>query len=154
VSSTVGGLSLLFRSNAARCAVGLDEVVEVTRPLPVTPVTEDGAAFVDGVCVVHGVPVPVVNVGSLLGGERSRPTRFVVVRDGGRQVALAVDEVLGIREVPADSLHDLSPLLAAAKSELVATLGVVDAEPLLFLRDVRLVPDSVWRALPKEWSSQ
>jgi purine-binding chemotaxis protein CheW len=150
----VGGLSLLFRSNAARCAVGLSEVVEVTRPLPVTPVTEDGAAFVDGVCVVRGIPVPVVNVGTLLGGERSSASRYVVVRDGDRRVALAVDEVLGIREVPADSLHDLSPLLAAAKSELVATLGVVDAEPLLFLRDVRLVPDSVWRALRRDGSAR
>ena len=89
-----------------------------------------------------------MNVGSLLDGEPSRPSRYVVVRDGERRVALAVDEVLGIRDVPAEALHDLSPLLAAARSELVDTLGVVDAEPLLFLRDMRLVPDSVWQALP------
>jgi purine-binding chemotaxis protein CheW len=153
----VGGLSLLFRSNVVRCAVELGEVVEVTRPLPVTPVTpvtEDDAPFVEGVSVVRGLPVPVLHVGTLLGGERSAPSRYVVVRDGGRWVALAVDEVLGIRDVPAGALHDLSPLLAAARSEFVATLGVVDAEPLLFLRAMRLVPDSVWQALPRERSPQ
>jgi purine-binding chemotaxis protein CheW len=136
--STMSGLSLVFRADVHLCAIGLDEVVEVMRPLPVRPLAEGAVSFVEGVCVARGVAMPVVNVGCLISGRRRRPARLVSVRGGGRPVLLAVDEVLGIRDLPADSLQDLS------------SLGVVDADPLLFLRDARLVPDSVWREVRME----
>jgi chemotaxis signal transduction protein len=140
-------MRLVVRAGGHLCAFGLAQGIEVMRPMPVRPMPEGGAAFVDGVCVIRGVSVPVVNLVSLLGGSDSPPARFVVVDDAEGSVALAVSEVLGIREIPADGLRDLSALLASARSDLVARLGVLDVDPLLFLRDARLVPDSVWPAL-------
>jgi purine-binding chemotaxis protein CheW len=142
----MSGLSLVFRADVHLCAVQLGRVVEVMRPLPVRRVV-GGVSFLSGVCVIRGAPVPVVSMGALLGGEARPPSRFVTVDGGGRPVALAVDEVLGVRDVPTETLPKLSPLLAAAKAECVASLSTIDAEPLFLLDDARLVPDSVWLAL-------
>jgi purine-binding chemotaxis protein CheW len=121
-------------------AIPLDRVLEVMRPLP-TEAIAGAAPFVSGMCVVRGVPAPVVNLGLLLGGSSGRPSRYVTVRDDGRSVALAVDDVVGIRELPADSLREMPALLASARSELVAMLGVIGPDPLRFLGDARLVPE-------------
>jgi purine-binding chemotaxis protein CheW len=132
--------SLILRADAHLCAIPLDRVLEVMRPLP-TEAIAGAAPFVSGMCVVRGEPAPVVNLGLLLGGSSGRPTRYVTVRDDERSVALAVDEVVGIRDLPPDSLREMSTLLASARSQLVAMLGVVGTDPLRFLGDARLVPE-------------
>jgi purine-binding chemotaxis protein CheW len=139
----------MCRIGAHLCALPLEQVVETMRPLPI--VTMEGAPkFVSGLCLIRGVPLPVVDTGSLLGGVESRPTRFVTVKDGTRLVALAVDEVFGHRAIPSDSLLELPPLLGTGRADLIAAIGAVDAELLLVLRTARIVPESVWAALEME----
>jgi len=133
------------------CALPLGHVVETLRPLPVEPLA-GAPAFVQGLCVIRGVPRPVVDAARLLGVQApgalppalppDRPAaRFVTVWAGARQVALAVDAVLSVRTVPPDSLQALPPLLQEAGAEAVAAVGRLDAELLLVLRSSRLLPE-------------
>lgn len=73
--------------------------------------------------------------------------RFVTVRAGDRRVAVAFDSVLGVRPIPAGSLHELPLLLRDARAELISAIGALDGELLLVLRSARLVPEDVWNGL-------
>jgi purine-binding chemotaxis protein CheW len=127
----------------------LEYIVETMRPLPIEFV--GGAPeFVSGLSIVRGVPLPVLDTGSLLGDKRSPHTRFVIVKAGNHLVVLAVDEVLGLRAISADSLQELPLLLGEARADLVAAIGTVDARLLLVLRTARVVPESFWAALELE----
>ncbi len=142
-------LLLVFRAGTHMCALGLRYVTEIMRPLPVEPLTAE-SHFVTGICVVRGEPAPVVNAAALVGDGEHEVTRFITVaaekrtEAGERQcpVVLAVDSVLGVREIPSASLHELPPLLGAVSSDLVDSLGVVGTEPLLLLRSARLLTES------------
>jgi len=123
------------------------------RPLPVEFV--GGAPeFVSGLSIIRGVPLPVVDTGSLLGEKGPPHTRFVIVKAGSHLVALAVDEVLGLRAIPADSLQELPPLLGNARAELIVSIGAIDSQLLLVLRTARVVPESFWAALELEGVSR
>jgi purine-binding chemotaxis protein CheW len=124
----------------------LAHVVETMRPLPVEAVT--GAPhFVRGLAVIRGVPVPVVDAAQLLGTQTNQADRFVTMTVGSRCVALAVDSVLGVRAIPADSLQAMPPLLQEAGADVVAAIGLLDAELLLVLNGGRLLSEDVWAGL-------
>jgi purine-binding chemotaxis protein CheW len=130
----------------------IEHVVETMRPLPVERVA--GAPhFVSGLSVIRGTPVPVVDVAGLLGEQRRQAERFVTVRAGSRIVALAVGDVVGLRTVDAESLHGLPPLLRDAPAGIVATVGTLDADLLLVLRNMHVVPDDVWHRTAETVSS-
>jgi purine-binding chemotaxis protein CheW len=139
-------LALIFRVRKRLCALPLASVVETMRLLPVR--LQDGTPpFVTGISTIRGVPVPVVDSGSLLDGRESPPKRLIALKIADRRVALAVDEVLGIRELSAESMQDLPPLLKEAGDDVIEAIGTFDAELLLVLRDIRIVPDSVWTSV-------
>jgi len=131
----------------------LEHVVETMRPLPVE-IVGGAPEFVSGLSIIRGVPLPVVDTGSLLGAGKSRPSRFVTVKAGNRLVVLAFDAVLGLRAIPPDSLQELPPLLGDARAELITAIGAIDAELLLVLQTTRVVPESIWAALELEGVSR
>lgn len=138
--------SLLFWVQARLCALPVAQVVETMRPLPIEPFA--GAAIaVKGLAVVRGVPLPVVELASLLGGATSLPTRFVTVRSGTGHIVLAVDSVLGLCNISAASLRELPALLGDADNNAVSAIGTLDAELLLLLNAARLLPDDAWPVL-------
>ncbi|MEO8004351.1 MAG: chemotaxis protein CheW [Betaproteobacteria bacterium] len=140
-------LSLLCRVRTHLCAVPLEYVAETMRPMPVTPLA-GSLSFVRGMSVIRGTAIPVVDVGSLLGSETpASPTRFVTLKIDRNHVALAVEEVVGIRSLAAVALNDLPPLLRSANADLVSAVGMLDRELLLVLQTARIVPDSVWRSM-------
>jgi purine-binding chemotaxis protein CheW len=143
VSEPKADLSLICRVDARLCALPLAHVVETMRPLPVEAIA-GSPHFVRGLAVIRGVPVPVVDTACLLGAQAAPGDRFVTITVGDRHVALAVDSVLGVRAVPAGSLHQLPPLLHEAGADVVAAIGLLDAELLLVLRSTRLLPDDTW----------
>jgi purine-binding chemotaxis protein CheW len=146
-------LALICRVRDRLCGLPLGPVVETMRPLPVRSLVAGAAAsiaapFVMGVAMIRGAATPVVDVGALLGaGDAAAPTRFVTVRSGARRVALSVESVLGVRELPASSLRELPPLLRDASADVVAAVGTLDAELLVVLRTARLLPESLWAAV-------
>lgn len=145
------GLALVCRTRTRLCALPLRDVIETMRPLPVAPLA-GVPPFVRGLSVIRGIPVPVVDLGAILFGlEPPYPTRFVTLRLEARRVALALEAVLGIRELPG-TLTALPPLLLDASSEAVSAIGSLDEELLLVLEATRLVPDSLWPGLAVEGS--
>jgi purine-binding chemotaxis protein CheW len=137
-------LLLVCRVEALLCALPLEHVVEALRALPIVPVA-DAPPFVLGLAVIRGEPLPVVDVGRLLSADGAQAERFVIVNAGGRRVALAVDHVAGVRTVAPESLTALPPLMHTTASDVIAAIGLLDAELLLVLQSTRLVPDEVVR---------
>lgn len=145
--SIAANLSLLCRMRSHLCALPLERVVETMRPMPITALA-GVLPFVLGMAVIRGVAIPVVDAGALLGSARhAAPTRFVTLKMQGRQIALAVEEVLGVRPIAATTLHDLPPLLRSAGADLVSAVGLLDSELLMLLQTARIVPESTWQAL-------
>lgn len=148
---------LLCRVQRRRCAIPLEHVSEIMRPLPVEPL-HGAPASVSGLAIIRGAPVPVVDLALLLslpaeakgGAAPLAPpteevvTRYVVVRAGSRQVAVAVDAVDGVTELAQESVQTLPPLLSEAHSGVVSGIGTLDAELLLVLGRSHWVPESVW----------
>jgi purine-binding chemotaxis protein CheW len=138
-------LSLVFRAGPLLCALRLDEVVEIMRPLVVRHLAGTGS-YVLGVTIMRGVPTPVIDVARLVGGEPAAVARFVAVRTERGPIAFATGEVLGIRAAAPDAAAQHSALLGGASSRLVAGVGTIGAEPVLLLQSLRVVPDEVWAA--------
>lgn len=144
-----GNLWLLCRLDNRLCALPLEPVVEIMRPLPVEPLA-GAPPFVRGLSIIRGAPVPVVDVALLLGASRNRSTRYVTIRAGARHVALEVDEVLGVRVLPLEKLQAVPPLFREAPADIVSAIGAADDKLLLVLRSARLVPDSLWTVFEAE----
>jgi purine-binding chemotaxis protein CheW len=145
--SSKSNLAIVCRVRDRHCALFARQVIETLRPLPTVPLATM-PPFVRGLAVIRGTPTPVVDAGALLGDtSEARPTRFVVIRLGERQVALAVEAVLGIRALSPALLTELPPLLRHASEDTVSKLGTLDAELLVVLDGSFLVPSSLWDQL-------
>jgi purine-binding chemotaxis protein CheW len=141
------GFLLLARARSRICALPLEHVSETLRGLPLEAVP-GVPPFVRGVSVLRGEPVPVVDLGALLGlDEAPRPTRLIAVTVGGRKVALAVEEVLRIVPAAAIGRRDLPPLLRGTGDGVVRSLAALDHGFLAVLEAGRLLPDEVWNAV-------
>jgi purine-binding chemotaxis protein CheW len=139
-------LSLLCRVGDLLCALPLEHVEETMRPLAVEAIA-GVPSFVRGLAVVRGSPIPVVDAASLLSGDASHPTRFVTVKTGSRRIALAVDAVVGVVEIPLGSLDALPVLFQYASLDVISAIGTLDADLLLVLRSTRLIPEELWAVL-------
>jgi purine-binding chemotaxis protein CheW len=142
-SSRQAELLLIMAAGSLRCALPLSCVLETLRPLPLHPLAGT-PPFVSGTSVIRGEPVPVVHLGNLVGAAGARPARLVVIQAGDHRVALAVDAVIGVRELGAGDLARVPPLLATAASDALATLATLDSELLVVLRAAHLLPAEVW----------
>src|SRR5687767_10418413 len=123
--------SLVFRAGSVLCALPLDDVVETMRPLPVRPLA-DMPGHVLGVSVVRGTAIPVIDVAALLGAgeEDAGPARFIVIRAGPGQAALATGQVVGIESLAAAADLAVQDRPAVAAPEPVAAVAVRGSEPL------------------------
>lgn len=140
--------ALLFRVGSSFGAIALASVAETMRPLPIQSLS-DVPAFVLGVAVIRGAATPVIDGAALFSAERSSSfARFVALRVDGRSVALAVDEVIGIRELP-EVETNLPPLLRGAADGVVETIGNLDARLLVVLQNARIVPAQVWEVIER-----
>jgi purine-binding chemotaxis protein CheW len=144
---------LVCRIGTGLCAFPVRHVVEIMRPGSIEPLS-GVPSFVVGVCVIRGAPVPVVDTGLLVRGERQETSRLVTIRVGAamsggpeRVVALAVTEVIGLNLIAPASLAGLPPLLGDPRRLEIIKMGVLETEMLLVLDCARTVPESVWAAL-------
>ncbi len=137
---------MVCRIGACVCALPIEHVAEIMRPLPIDPLREL-PSFVLGLSIIHGTPTPVVHAGALIGREGVAPGRFVLLRAITRSVALAVDEVLGIRRIEPSARAELPPLVQIASADAIERVGQLDAQLLLVLNAGRVLPNSVLVAI-------
>lgn len=145
---------LVCRVRFRLCGLPLDAVEETLRPQPLRPL-KSPAVHVQGLARIRGDWLPVVDLAGLLGlsepGAAGTPSppgaapvrRYVVVRTGERRVALAVTEVLGLQNFPAEQLRALPPLLRDRDHGAVAALAERDDELIAVLDQARLLPDDL-----------
>jgi purine-binding chemotaxis protein CheW len=139
--------ALLCQVGSLICALPLQHISETMRPLPLEPFN-GMPPYVDGLSIIRGAPVPVVDLARLLGNESAaRRTRLVVVKVQGRRVALSVERVIGIRALDTSRSGALPPLLGNARSDFVSAVGSLDAHLLVVLESGRILPDSTWASL-------
>jgi len=150
---------LLCRIGSRIAALALEDVRETMRPLPIEPLIGT-PPFILGLAIIRGFPTPVVDAGSLVGPSTSSsptlslsPARFVSLKLGERTAALAVDAVLDVCLLPAETLSNIPPLLLGGGAQLVSVIGALDSKLLLVLEAARLVPDSVWIAIKTQGAS-
>jgi purine-binding chemotaxis protein CheW len=152
VAEAETGFSLICRAGTVLCALPVAHVVETMRPLPLD-VLPGTPHFVAGVAVVRGVPLPVIVVSRLFGGEDRRPDHLVVVRIGQRRVGLAVDAVVGVRALSGEMLQRLPPLLRDASHDAVEDIGTLDGELMVVLQAAHVVPAEVFAIVEAAASS-
>jgi purine-binding chemotaxis protein CheW len=127
------------------CLLPLAAAIETMRPLPLAPLP-GAPAWVAGVAVIRGLPTPVLDASALSGDSTRAPAgRLVTLRSSARVVGLAVQEVLGIRDLARSTLLDLAPLLSGEAA--IASVSALDGEIAMVLRTARLVPEETWKAL-------
>lgn len=143
---------LAVRTSHHLCALPLAHVGEVMRPLPIGPLA-GAPAGVRGLAVIRGRPTPVLDLDRLLAdgaAPASEPQRYVTLKVGERNVALAVLAVLTVRTLANFSFDALPPLWRGTMPPAVAALGALDRELFLVLEAARLLPaDAGARSMPE-----
>jgi purine-binding chemotaxis protein CheW len=137
---------LLCRVSACVCAVPSERVTEVMRPLPIEPLSRM-PGFVLGLSIIRGSPVPVIDARRLLNGGDAPVGRFVTMAVGDRVIALAVEQVIGIRSIDEAASSKLPPLFQDSAGDAVMALRVLDGELLLLLDTARIVPEALLEKL-------
>lgn len=95
---------------------------------------------------MRGTVAIVVDLGLLLGSSIPASwQRFVAIRLGERQVALAVEKVFGVEEL--EAVGELPPLLQSVDTTFVEGIRIRDGELLTILSLSRMIPPDVWDAL-------
>jgi len=129
---------LVCRAGSHLCALPLGQTLEVMRLLAIEPLA-DAPAFLRGLAVIRGAPVPVLDLARVLGQARTTVERIVTIRAGGRVLGLAVAEVVGVRRRDEIGPHAPVPLLRAAAQDAISSIGTLDSEVLLFLEGLKLL---------------
>jgi purine-binding chemotaxis protein CheW len=123
------------------------------RPLPLERLASM-PSFVSGVSLIRGRPTPVLSARELLGSDATaRVGRYVTLKIAERHVALAVDAVVGLRDVDQATLSALPPLLRAEQDHAIDAVGRLDAELLLVLQHGKLLDDAQLAALSEARAS-
>ena len=126
---------------------GLDEVM---RPLALEPAPR-APSFVLGVSMIRGALTPVVDLASLVTGVREpHARRWVTLSVDARPVALAVGDVLGVRDLARRAFSALPPLLGEEGSPFVQALASLDSHLLRILRDARSVGRELLDLIPRQ----
>jgi purine-binding chemotaxis protein CheW len=136
---------VLLRAKSWVCAFGIEDAIEIMRPRPIQALA-GAPGFVRGLAIVRGAMLPVLDLAALLGaGPTEGWGRFLVARSGPRQIALAVDEFMGVSWIDPSLLANVPPLLHGALPEDVHKLGTLDGHGLALLQTGKLVPEDVWK---------
>jgi purine-binding chemotaxis protein CheW len=141
------GSWLVVAVGSKRCAIPLAEVIETMRLLPIEPV-RGMPPFVRGLSIIRGIATPVLDLGLAIGvhATDAAATRLVLLRvgTGERRIALALDAVVGVRQLDPAALAEMPPLLRGAGEDRIEAIGTLDAQLLVVLRGARLLADDAW----------
>jgi purine-binding chemotaxis protein CheW len=131
---------VLVRSGNLFCALPLESVIETLRSPPITAIA-GAPEWVQGVAVIRGATVVVVDLGIMLGASSAEveQPRLVTLRVGTRVIALAVESITGVREFDRTMLSEVPPLLLQAHPEVLTAIGLLDGELMLVLDGSRIV---------------
>lgn len=126
---------LLVRLERELYALPSASVREVVRLRPITPVPGAPPAL-PGIISQRGAILPVVELRSLLGlpeAELSRAARLVVVHHNDVDMALIVEEVLDLADLPAHSIEPVPSALPPTRARLLSNIAQYADQPVALL---------------------
>jgi purine-binding chemotaxis protein CheW len=124
-------LYLQIRLKTERYALSLEHLIEVVTLGEVTPVP-GAPVTVLGLCSLRGEILPVLDLGRLLVIRgAATPRRLVIVADGDRRAALAVEDVTDFGQLPETTEAVDSPLLRGGVIVEGALISVIDVPAVL-----------------------
>lgn len=132
---------LLFNVGDKVCGLPLRAVREVMRPRALER-NHSLPKCVLGTCLIRQQPTPVIDVAALMGSSAQAPKRLVTVSVGERQVALAVDAVIGTTRIDAQRFLDTTPLVCGDQG-VISALTVLDSTLVYLMNSARLLPDDM-----------
>jgi purine-binding chemotaxis protein CheW len=136
---------LVYRVAGHAYAVPIADVIETMRALPLKYIA--GAAdSVLGMSIIRGIATPVIDAGRLFGERPTAAERLITLRVGSRVVALAVDEVVGVRSIEAGQAP--APVLGAGSRSL-EQIAMLDGELLLVLQRSVVISDELLATLTR-----
>ena len=137
VAAAAGLPVLMVRCGREPYALPLERVQEVVTVDRLTALPRAPAEML-GLTVLRGVPLPVLSLARLLGGDEpgSRKNHpLAVVGHDGHRFALAVDAILGMRRLEPASLHPLTEARGGVAGYHIGAdqvpAGLIDLETLL-----------------------
>ena len=131
---------VVFRRERQLYALPLSNVERALRMVAITSVPE-APAWVAGVISVHGRVIPVLDLRQRFGRSPKEPhpdDRLLIMQAQGQTVALIVDEVTEVLEVPAHQVEPSSKLLPGIQP--LAAVIRRDADLILVLEATQLLP--------------
>ena len=135
---------LLVHARERLCALRLSNLVETMRPQPIA--TIPGApAYVLGMAMIRAIATPVIDLGAAL--EETGPaclTRFLTLKSGGRSIALAVDRLIGVQVLSANTLRPLPSQLQRGSAQRIEAMGSLNDQLLFLIEPSQLVPEQLW----------
>jgi purine-binding chemotaxis protein CheW len=127
----MSGLHVRVRAANEQYALRVEEVLEVAELGEITPVPGANASVM-GVRNLRGQVVPVLSLARVLDvPDSAAPQRIVIAGDSDRKAALAVDEVIGVEELPTPSEEVASSHVVGAALADGSLVGVVDVPSIL-----------------------
>jgi purine-binding chemotaxis protein CheW len=138
--------ALLFRAAGRAYALPVAHVIETMRALPLEKIA--GAVEpILGMSIIRGAPTPVIDGGVAFAHSPSTAARLVTLRVGDRTVAIAVDEVIGVRALNHEAMQFTPRVLHGAAGGALDRVGTLDGELLLVLEATRIVSTELLETL-------
>ncbi len=132
-----------FVVEGQRFALPLESVERVVRMVRVTPVPAT-PSYVEGMIDLQGQVLPVVNMRKRFGLTARAPgldDRLVVARGSGRSLALMVDDVADLVEVPSKEIEPPPPA-PRAKARPVTSVIRKNARLIMVVDPDKLIPSA------------
>jgi purine-binding chemotaxis protein CheW len=129
-----------FRVGNEEYGVDIAQVQEIIRMVEITHVPRS-PRFIEGVINLRGQLIPIVDLRTRFGMERSpatKSTRIIVTEIGTKRVGIVVDSVSEVLSIAAENIEEAPEIVAGAGTEYIAGVGKV-AERLIIMLDLKLV---------------
>jgi purine-binding chemotaxis protein CheW len=102
--------------------------IEIMRPLPIRQLLNPPHCIL-GISIIRGKPTPVLDIFKLLNTESgNKPTRFVLIKSGEKELALAVAQVLYTTSIPLTVLNELPSVFREGNDTMIKSLAVADEQ--------------------------
>lgn len=125
---------ITFHVGKQRFALPLDQVREVIRYMPLSPL-DPWAGLLHGIIVIRGRVIPVLDLRTIFKEEPviNRKTRIIIVEMLGRTVGLVADQVEDIVPLSQEQLVPLSAIAMEKKSKILIGVANVGSSSFLVL---------------------
>lgn len=129
--------SILFKMGNEYYGLSISLVREIIKPLPVTRFPKS-PAYVEGVVDLRGRILPIINLRTMFGLEpvaETDDTRFVDLQLEGLDVAIIVDAVSEVMNIPQKLIEAAPPLIAGVEGKYLQGIARLN-DKLIMLLDI------------------